>query len=125
MKGHTICWTDIPVKDLGRAIAFYSAVLGSKVTKQTAPGFEFGLLPHDDEKENVSGCLYVGEDNEPSLKGPLVYLSVAGRLDDAIETARKSGGKVLKPKESIEPHGFRAIIADSEGNRIALHSSTA
>jgi hypothetical protein len=28
----------------------------------------------------------------------------------------------LEPKHSIGPHGFRAIVLDSEGNRIALHS---
>jgi uncharacterized protein len=123
MKGHTICWTDIPVTDLKRAIAFYSVVLDTEVTKQSAPGFEFGLLPH--ENENVSGCLYVAEDNQPSETGPLVYLSVEGRLDAAVEVARSRGGKVLKEKEPIGPYGFRAIILDSEGNRIALHSNEA
>src|SRR5262249_4181155 len=52
---NTICWTDIPVLDLDRAIRFYSAVLGTKVTKESSPGFEFGLLPH--VENNVSGCL--------------------------------------------------------------------
>jgi predicted enzyme related to lactoylglutathione lyase len=31
---------------------------------------------------------------------------------------------VLEPTHGIGPHGFRAIVLDSEGNRIALHSST-
>jgi predicted enzyme related to lactoylglutathione lyase len=31
----------------------------------------------------------------------------------------------LQDKHQIGPHGFRAIIVDSEGNRIALHSSAA
>jgi len=31
---------------------------------------------------------------------------------------------VLKAVESIGPHGFRAVIRDSEGNRVALHSSS-
>jgi len=62
------------------------------------------------------------EDNEPSRKGPLVYLSAEGRLDAAIAAAPKNGGNVVSPKQSIGPHGFRAIIIDSEGNKIALHS---
>ena len=37
--------------------------------------------------------------------------------------ARLLGGKVLKPKISIAPHGWRAVVLDSEGNRFALHSS--
>jgi len=30
----------------------------------------------------------------------------------------------MKAIESIGPHGFRAIVMDSEGNRIALHSGS-
>ena len=121
MSANTICWADIPVTNLERAIDFYTAVLGAPVTKQSDPGFEFGLLPHFDI--NASGCLAVCKDNQPSQTGPLVYLSVEGRLDDAVQAAEK-GGKVLQPKHPIGPHGFRAVIVDSEGNRIALHSHT-
>jgi predicted enzyme related to lactoylglutathione lyase len=34
------------------------------------------------------------------------------------------GGTVLNPSHAIGTHGFRAIILDSEGNRVALHSMT-
>jgi predicted enzyme related to lactoylglutathione lyase len=118
---NTICWTDIPVTNLDRAIAFYSAVLGQPVAKQTMPQGEFGLLPHADT--NVSGCLCIMPDCQPSQNGPLVYLSTEGRLDAAVEAARANGGKVLRDKHQIGPHGFRAVIVDSEGNRIALHSA--
>ena len=33
-----------------------------------------------------------------------------------------NGGKVLQPKHPIGPYGSRAVVLDSEGNRIALHS---
>ena len=121
MSMNTICWTDIPVTDLDRAIAFYSAVLSEPVTRQRGgPDFEFGLLPH---KDTASGCLAVCEDNKPSQTGPLIYLSVEGRLDDAAEVAKSRGGKVLQERHQIGPYGFRVLILDSEGNRIALHSS--
>ena len=120
MPTNTLCWTDIPVTNLDRAIAFYSAVLGAPVSKETVPGFEFGLLPH--AKDNVSGCLVVADDNQPSKNGPMIYLSVEGRLDAAIGAVPKGGGRVMKPKHAIGPHGHRAIVIDSEGNRIALHS---
>jgi hypothetical protein len=32
---------------------------------------------------------------------------------------RANGGKVLEEKTQIGPHGFRTLIVDSEGNRIA------
>jgi predicted enzyme related to lactoylglutathione lyase len=125
MSQNTFCWADVPVTDLGRAIRFYSAVLGSPVKKESAFGMEFGLLPH--YESNVSGCLVDGKmtENQPSQNGPMVYFSVEGRLDDAITQVREHGGKILQEKQQIGPHGFRAIILDSEGNRVALHSQKA
>jgi predicted enzyme related to lactoylglutathione lyase len=123
MSKNTVVWTDIPVIDLNRAVAFYSKVLGEPVTLQKMEGFEFGLLPHP--KDSVSGCLVVSSDNKPSRTGPLLYLSVNGRLDTAAKAAAENGGEVLQPKHPIGPYGFRAIVVDSEGNRIALHSETA
>ena len=123
MEGQTLCWTDIPVIDLDRAIAFYAAVLGAPVTKEVGgPGVVFGLLPHDD---NTSGCLTVDSDNQPSLNGPLIYLSVDGRLNEAVAAVKATGGTVQQPPHQTGPYGYRAVVIDSEGNRIALHSATA
>jgi predicted enzyme related to lactoylglutathione lyase len=46
-------------------------------------------------------------------------------LDKAVEAARANGGKVLRARQKIGEHGFRAVVIDSEGNRIALHSTVA
>jgi predicted enzyme related to lactoylglutathione lyase len=122
MSANTLCWTDIPVTNLDRAIRFYSAVLGKEVSKISEESFgEFGLLPH--EEQNAAGCLCIGDDNKPSQNGPLIYLSVEGHLDGAVKAVKSNDGKVLQDKHQIGAHGFRAIIVDSEGNRIALHSS--
>lgn len=123
---NTLCWTDIPVSDLDRAAKFYSAVLGREVPKMSEGGFEYALLPH--EEQNASACLClnsdsVGLENKPGQSGPLIYLSVGGRLDEAVHAAQAGGGKILQQKTQIGPHGFRAVIIDSEGNRIALHST--
>src|SRR5262249_38452877 len=123
IMSNTICWTDIPVTNLDRAIRFYSAVLKGEVKKESMPGMEFGLLPHADT--SVSGCLVVMKDNQPSQNGAQVYLNVDGRLDDAVVQVREHGGKILQEKHPIGPYGFRAVILDSEGNRLALHSTKA
>jgi predicted enzyme related to lactoylglutathione lyase len=121
MSANTLCWTDIPVTDLDRAIKFYSAVLDQKVNKESFEGSAYGLLPH--EGDNAAGCLIVSGDMKPSQNGPLIYLSVDGRLENAIKAVSANRGKILQNKHAIGPHGFRAIVLDSEGNRIALHSS--
>jgi predicted enzyme related to lactoylglutathione lyase len=119
-----VVWFDMPVQDLDRSIRFYSAVLGSPVHKQQHSNLTFAVLPH--VQDGVSGCLTPrgeGNDNTPSDHGALLYLNCQGRLDQAIEAVGPNGGKVLQPRHPIGPYGFRAVVLDSEGNRIALHST--
>lgn len=115
-----IVWCDIPVLDLDRAVKFYSAVLGQAVNKHEFPGMTVGLLPHNDGE--VGGCLVPCVQDKPSANGVMIYLNTNARLDEAIAAAVQNGGQVLQAKHSIEPFGFRGIVLDSEGNRIALHS---
>jgi hypothetical protein len=120
---HRFVWVDIPVHDLDRAIRFYAAVLATPVTREGGAGFTFGLLAHSGS--DVAGCLYLADDgNAPSPRGPLVYLNVDGRIVAAERAVAAGGGKILASTHAIGPHGFRAIVLDSEGNRIALHSAT-
>jgi predicted enzyme related to lactoylglutathione lyase len=119
-KHNRAVWVDIPVSDLGRASAFYAAVLGIKVHQEKFNDISLAVLDHQDGN---GGCLVVQPDNV-SAKGLLVYFNVNGRIRDAVAQVERLGGKIIQPPHSIGPHGFRAIIYDSEGNRIALHSMT-
>ena len=111
-----VVWFDVPVEDLGRASDFYSKVLDISV--QEAHGV--AVLEHSGS--DVAGCLFKSDDEKPSDRGLLLYFNVSGRLDAAIEAVEQCGGQILKVKEQIGEHGYRAIVLDSEGNRIALHS---
>ncbi len=117
---NALVWVDIPVINLDRAIAFYSLVLGAPVTKQVLPEAIFGLLPSG--PGGVGGALAILPGVSPSSQGPLVYLSVEGRLEAAVLAVSTGGGVVLAAKHPIGPYGFRALVQDTEGNRIALHS---
>jgi predicted enzyme related to lactoylglutathione lyase len=113
-------WFDIPVADLDRAARFYSAVLGVGVDKEQAGDFEFCVIDHHDGN---GGCLFKDE-AEIGTRGVLIYLNVDGRIHDAVGKVVPNGGSVTKPVHAIGPHGFRAVILDSEGNRVALHSNS-
>ena len=114
-------WFDIPVADLDRAAAFYAAVLDVKVAKEQSDGFSFCILDH---KEGNGGCLIENSSEISADKGILVYMNVNNRIRDAIKQVSAQGGRILREIHAIGPYGFRAIVLDSVGNRIALHSST-
>ena len=115
-----VVWFDLPVADVERASRFYAAVLGIQVSPAKAGNVNFAVLEHG--PDGNGGCL-IPNAKEVSAAGILVYMNVEGRIRDAVAQTQKNGGRVLKAIESIGPHGFRAIVLDSEGNRIALHSS--
>ncbi|MGB0951899.1 MAG: VOC family protein [Planctomycetota bacterium] len=112
-------WFDIPVADLERSVNFYKAVLATEVSTESFDGFSFAVLMH--EKGN-GGCLVPMPDAIHRDGGILLYMNVHGRIRDAVAQVTALGGEVLEEVHPIGPHGFRAIIRDSEGNRLALHS---
>lgn len=118
-KHNRAVWFDIPASDMARAGRFYAAVLGIKVEKIEAPGFSFYLLEHGDGN---GGCIIDDKAAISADQGILVYMNVNGRIRDAVRQTEAHAGKVVEPVHAIGPHGFRAIVIDSEGNRIALHS---
>lgn len=120
-KHNRAVWFDIPVVDLKRASAFYAAVLSIGVDEAAFDGFSFAVLEHS---EGNGGCLVPGADQVSSDKGILLYLNVDGRIRDAVEKVTECGGKVVEDVHPIGPHGFRAIVLDSEGSRLALHSES-
>lgn len=120
-KHNRAVWFDIPVVQLERANAFYAAVLGCGVDPVSMEGLEFSVLEHD---QGNGGCLVPQPDEISADKGVLLYLNVDGRIRDAAAKVVEHGGKIVEDVHSIGPHGFRAIVLDSEGNRMALHSES-
>ncbi len=117
MPTHVV-WVDIPTVDLNRAMSFYQAVLQAKINRNNnAP---LAVIEHHSEKTGC--CVFFSDQIQPSEHGPVIYLSVEGRIDEACAEVIANGGKVTRPPHSIEPFGIRALIRDSEGNKIALHS---
>lgn len=51
-------------------------------------------------------------------------MNVDKRIRNAVSQVKKHGGKIVQPIHAIGPHGFRTVVLDSEGNGIALHSTT-
>jgi uncharacterized protein len=120
-----VAWFEIYVQDMGRAKAFYEAVFGTQLTKLENPGLEPGMelwaFPRQQTAYGATGALVKMPGFEPGANSVLVYFSCA---DCAVEAAKaeRVGGRIQKPKMAIGPYGHIALIFDTEGNLIGLHS---
>jgi predicted enzyme related to lactoylglutathione lyase len=114
-----VVWFDIPVQNLDRACAFYRGVLAVEVEIVSFEETSFAVIAHD---EGNGGCL-IPDAGAIANAGVLVYLNADGRIRDALQRVEQLGGRIVEPLHAIGQHGFRAVILDSEGNRVALHSS--
>lgn len=111
------------VADMTRAKAFYQAVFQKDMQDLPMPDGDMQMcrFAWEDDAYGAPGALVRSAHMGPGTGGTLVYLSSA---DCAVEVARveHAGGKVCQPKRAIGEYGFIAIIQDSEGNTIGLHS---
>ncbi len=117
---HAITWFDLPVAELNRAVAFYSAVIGQPVRIDDHGGYKVGVFPA--AAGEIAGCLVVRPGYKPAGEGSLLYFNVAGRLDAAVTAVTAAGGRITKAKHQIGPWGWRVLATDTEGNAIALHA---
>ena len=110
---------EIPVTDMQRAIAFYSAVFDIEFERADIDGNEMALFPLIDGAEGCSGALAKGESYVPSLDGTRIYLTV-NNIDRVMAAALSAGAKLLYPVTLVGAAIKVAEFQDLEGNRIAL-----
>tara|TARA_Y100000310_G_C20567172_1_gene756093 strand:+ start:647 stop:1111 length:465 start_codon:yes stop_codon:yes gene_type:complete len=112
---------EIPATDMERAVSFYQEILGITIERMEFPGMEMGLLPYEDQM--VTGVIMKGEGYEPSASGVTIYMNAGEDLQVVLDKVETNGGKILMPKTPhADESGFFALLLDSEGNKIGLHS---
>jgi predicted enzyme related to lactoylglutathione lyase len=110
-----VVWTEIPVRDLAAARAFYERVLGVAMEEVTMGGTPTAVLPYGEG--GVSMNLQQGEPAADG-KGPVIHFAVPD-VPAAVERAWEAGGKVLSPVLDI-PIGRMCYCADPDGNRFGV-----
>lgn len=121
MPNNPVIWFEIYVQDMARAKAFYEVVFQLKLERLNGPGPEMWSFPMAMDKVGAGGALVKMEGMPSGGNSSLVYFSCE---DCAVEAARagKHGGRVQRDKVSIGEYGFIALVVDTEGNLIGLHS---
>lgn len=116
-----VCYFEISVTDIERAIAFYQAVFECQFERTDIDGNEMALFPAFDKASGITGALAKGESYVPGKQGARIYFSVVS-INDTLHKVKRAGGKILYPETSVGAYGSVAEFEDSEGNCIALHS---
>jgi len=121
MRNNPVGWFEIYVQDMERAKAFYENVFDLKLTKLDDPSMDMWFFPMQLEGSGAPGALVRMPGFSSGSNSVLVYFSCE---DCAVEAANaeRAGGRVEKGKFSIGQYGYIALIIDTEGNMIGLHS---
>ena len=116
-------WFEIYVQDMERAKAFYQKTFQVTLERLESPGMDLWAFPPLMKPDNpgCTGALVKMAGKDSGRGGTIVYFSCA---DCAVEASRagQNGGQIQKEKTSIGQYGFIALIVDTEGNMIGLHS---
>lgn len=120
----TISWFEIPTQDIERAQKFYEEILGKTLINMDNPMIKMRTLPVEDMMNDVTGAIVQSDmHNSSPNQGTLIYLNANPDVQQILDKVVIAGGRILVPKTEISPeYGFMAVILDTEGNRIGLHS---
>lgn len=123
---NAISWFEIGASDLARAEKFYATIFGVTLIPMDMENIRMRMFPIADMQTGVGGAVVdSGGFHKPSATdGPLIYLNGEPDLQQVLDKVVGAGGSIMVPKTEISPeYGFMAVILDTEGNRIGLHSS--
>ena len=115
-------WFEIPATDIKRAKKFYDTVLQTELKEENMDGYQLAIFPHD-QANGVGGSLAAGRECVPSTEGQVVYLNMDKDIDGPLSRVESAGGRIAMDKTFLSDEiGYIAMIIDSEGNRVGLHS---
>lgn len=125
MQKNALSWFEIPVNDFERARRFYSTIFVYEMPVMPMGDSTLGILPYDSAGGGVGGAINKNTSARPSLTGTLVYLSAGNDLAPALGRVVPAGGRIVMPKTMVTPEiGYIALMEDTEGNVVGLHSPT-
>lgn len=123
MASNPVRWFEIYVQDMPRAKAFYESVFQTRLSKMDSPDMDdyWTFPPMIMDQPGTSGAICRMEGMPSGGNSTIIYF---GCEDCAVEAQRSvgAGGKIFKEKFSIGEYGAIALVIDTEGNMIGLHS---
>jgi len=120
---NAVTWFEIPVSNFARAKKFYSTIFDFEMQQNQVGDKLMGFFQCDFMQGGVGGAIVQSLDLKPSENGSVVYLNAGDDLITVLDRVSDAGGKVVSEKAFLGNEiGYVALINDTEGNRVALHS---
>jgi predicted enzyme related to lactoylglutathione lyase len=123
--GNALNWFEIPVSDFERGKKFYETIFDYQMPENIMGKVQMGFFLYDFQNGKVGGAICKSEMHKPSQEGSLIYLNCQPDLQTVLDRVENAGGKIVQQKIKISEEqnlGFWALITDTEGNKVALHS---
>lgn len=117
---HFTVWSEIPVGDIDRAIAFYNAVFQVDLHKDESGHNPMAFFPTEGN-QGIGGHLYPGKPAGDG-RGPTIHFAVPDSLEATAQRWKQAGGQVLTDPIAI-PAGRFLYCLDPDGNSIGLYSA--
>lgn len=118
-----LVWSEIPVTDMEKSVAFYNKVFDYNLTIDTTGPNPMAVFPDKDTMGGVAGHLYPGKPAADG-QGPTLHLAVPDALEAAMDRCKQAGGTLLGPIITIPPGRF-AYAQDIDGNSLGLFEPVA
>ena len=113
-------WFEIPADSFSRATAFYEGLFATALTRVVHGETNMAVFPY--ERPGISGCV-ADRKGESGALGPVIFLNADGQLDAMLDRIYDLGGRIVQGRTAIgDGMGWFAIVIDTEGNRIGLHT---
>jgi predicted enzyme related to lactoylglutathione lyase len=120
MKHGDLTHLEIPADDPDRARDFYQRLFGWSF--QEMPGYAgYHLFTTPVGEEGMGGAIGKRGESAPEKLRPYVWVD---SIDATLPLVEESGGTVVEAKAEVPGQGWYAVLADTEGNEVALWEST-
>lgn len=138
-----ICWFEIPVKNMSRAVCFYEQVFDVSFNMQIFGGIKHAVFQSKRrESFDITGALRDASNDVKNEKfyGSVIFFDVnALGISTVLSNTEKYGGRILMPKTLLKntmedgsisiaktfidkQSGYVAYIMDTEGNKLGLYA---
>lgn len=121
-----IDWFEIYTSDFDRAKKFYTTVFDcgfkeTTVNNERHSRMRYAIFESSENKQEIGGALVRMDEAKPGIGGVLIYFATE-EINTALSRVEAAGGKVIRRKLNVGDFGSIALIEDTEGNMIGLHT---